>query len=302
MNTFQSEWKMIDADFQNNLNQSATQKIKKIIDVAKKEGNHEQYIKAICYLQLALAETDEESSKNNILFFDKEIKEQQNEPIKYSILNSILGDLIESYYQANRWKILSRTPLNHRWDADNVTYTDIDTWATADFNHALLICYKNSLKYESFLKKESIGQYSVLIDSGKNTTQLRPTLYDVLAFRVIESLSDDSKEITQGAYQYEMNDAALFSTAKEFCKIPLKTSDTTQSQYRALRLYQSLVAFHLNDAEPSALIDIDLLRLEFLYQKSFFIQQRSALHQTIESYRRKISPSQTGCKSEFLPC
>ncbi len=76
MNTFQSEWKMIDADFQNNLNQSATQKIKKIIDVAKKEGNHEQYIKAICYLQLALAETDEESSKNNILFFDKEIKEQ----------------------------------------------------------------------------------------------------------------------------------------------------------------------------------------------------------------------------------
>lgn len=300
MNTFQSEWKMIDADFQNNLNQSATQKIKKIIDVAKKEGNHEQYIKAICYLQLALAETDEESSKNNILFFDKEIKEQQNEPIKYSILNSILGDLIESYYQANRWKILSRTPLNHRWDADNVTYTDIDTWATADFNHALLICYKNSLKYESFLKKESIGQYSVLIDSGKNTTQLRPTLYDVLAFRVIESLSDDSKEITQGAYQYEMNDAALFSTAKEFCKIPLKTSDTTQSQYRALRLYQSLVAFHLNDAEPSALIDIDLLRLEFLYQKSFLSNKEALYIKQLKAIEEKYHHHKQAAKASFF--
>ena len=46
-------------------------------------------------------------------------------------------------------------------------------------------------------------------------------------------------------------------------------TDTDSLTAKAIRLYQNLLKFHRNDDDPSALLDVDLLRLRFGYNQAF---------------------------------
>ena len=46
------------------------------------------------------------------------------------------------------------------------------------------------------------------------------------------------------------------------------TRDSLSLQHKALLIYQKLVALHLKDVKPDALIDVDILRIQFVNSKS----------------------------------
>ena len=46
------------------------------------------------------------------------------------------------------------------------------------------------------------------------------------------------------------------------------TKDSSSLQYRALLIFQELIAFHLHDARPDALLDVDLERLDYVKEHS----------------------------------
>jgi hypothetical protein len=276
MNTkYDVKWKAVETAFQKGLNKTAQTEIENILKLAKAENNAEQTIKALCNYRVSLRDRDEKSRLNDILFFEKELKDSKF-PTK-QILHSMLGDLYWTYYQENRWKILDRTTIEIPKEKNPNFKIDIETWSANNFYNKAYENYNASLTDESSSKMFLIKNLNVILDKGKNTETLRPTLYDFLVHRAIEYFQQDENEITKPAYAFEINDEKAFAVAYAFSKASFNTSDKTSQKYNVLKLYQDILAFHLNDTDPIALIDADIARLQFVKDKSI-LQNKNELY------------------------
>lgn len=263
-NSYNDQWKKVEQAFQKGLNKTAQTEIEKILGQAKKENNTEQYIKALCNLRVSMRDRDEISRLNDILFFEKEIKGAAF-PAK-QLLHSMLADLYWTYYIENRWKILDRTKVEYQHE--QVSNSNIDTWSADDFYHAAYTHYMISIDEPQKSLHYPIKNISEILGKEKNTEKLRPTLYDFLVHRAIDYFQQGENELTKPAYTFEINDEKAFAPANTFAKARFKTSDTISQKYNCLKLYQEVLMFHLNDADPSALIDADIARIQFVHNKS----------------------------------
>ena len=105
---YAAQWKRVDALIQKqNLPKSALAEVRKIYDLAKKEGQEAQVIKALVYT-IGL---QSENREDNVILSIKEVERElavAKEPVA-SILRSLLADLHWKYFQGQRWKIYERT-------------------------------------------------------------------------------------------------------------------------------------------------------------------------------------------------
>lgn len=299
MKIYEKQWKSVDNSIQKGLSQTAQAEIEKILIQAKAEKQDEQYIKAICYLRVAMRPRDEESRKNDILFLRKEIREQNNKPVVRGILYSLLAELYENYYQENQWKILDRTQIAES-PKNTLDDEQIETWSANDFYRTISTCYKNSLENSEVLKKESIKSFTILLDKGTNTETLRPTLYDLLAHRTIDYFKEESYEVSQPNSLFELNDQKAFAPVSEFCKTKFQTKDTTSKKYQAILLYQDLLAFHLNDATPDALIDCDIARLEFVEKNSRLQNKKTLYEQALNKIETQYPNNEHAAMASYI--
>src|SRR5690606_6688490 len=76
--------------------------------------------------------------------------------------------------------------------------------------------------------------------------------------------------ITKPAYKFEIDNTDLLCEAEQYVSLDLQSKDSTSLQLTALKVYQSLIDFHLKDKEPYALADVDIERLKFIYQHAIF--------------------------------
>jgi len=73
---------------------------------------------------------------------------------------------------------------------------------------------------------------------------------------------------TRPQNDYSIHDAATLSDYKTFAALQLATTDSSAHAFRALQLYQALIQFHLNDEDKSALIHVDLDRVNWVARAS----------------------------------
>jgi hypothetical protein len=257
--TYDAQWKIATDFISKGLPASALKQIKEIYQLAKKEKQEAQVIKAITYM----AQVQEENQENNDLLSIQEIEKElitSQEPSR-SILNSLLAGQYWYYYQNIRWKLYQRTPT-----AD-FQQEDLATWGTEDFHKKISALYLLSLKEEKLLKQSKPEQFDAILTKG-NTRKLRPTLFDILAFKALEYFSSNERDIKKSAKSFELNTASAFDPAADFIHRKFQTQDSTSLEYKALLIYQNLISFHANDKQPDALIDADIQRLQFVKQKS----------------------------------
>src|ERR1051326_1508973 len=126
VNNYEKEWKQVDAFVKKELPKSALEQVKKIYQLAKKEKQDAQVIKALVYRVGLQNGIKENSEAKEIADIEKEIV-TINEPAK-SILNSLLAEMYRGYYQQHRWQLYERT------NTQNFKKEDIATW-TADDLH-----------------------------------------------------------------------------------------------------------------------------------------------------------------------
>ena len=292
------KWKAVEAAFKKGLNKSAQTEIESILKLAKAENNAEQTIKALCNYRVSLRDRDEKSRLTDILFFEKELKDAKF-PTK-QILHSMLGDLYWTYYQENRWKILDRTSVKsddgsqmtgatNKTDIQHLT-SDISTWSADDFYNEAYKNYMASLAESSSSKMFLLKNLNLILDKGKNTEKLRATLYDFLVHRAIDYFANEENELTKPAYAFEINDENAFAPASTFLNSNFKTSDITSQKFTVLKLYQNVLAFHSTDADPSALIDADIARLQFVNDKSI-LQNKNELYKNALKYIATAYPT-----------
>ncbi|QNA45305.1 alpha-2-macroglobulin family protein [Lacibacter sediminis] len=239
------------------LTESALKEVKLIYDAAKKEKNNGQLLKALLF-RLSLQQMKEEDTDiKTIREVEKEIS-TATEPLK-SVLTNYAAEAYWQYLQNNRWKFYQRT------NTTAFVKDDVSTWTIDDLHKKISSLYLSSLQNKKILQQTKLDAFDPVISKG-NVRHLRPTLYDLLTHRAIDYFQNDERSITKPADAFEIDLASAYDPAADFVTRKFKTSDSLSLTYKALLLYQELIAFHLADKKADALMDVDLLRFQFVHR------------------------------------
>ncbi|MDR2585709.1 MAG: hypothetical protein LBC84_05750 [Prevotellaceae bacterium] len=153
-----------------------------------------------------------------------------------SILHSIAADLYWRYYTQNRWRFSNRT-------ATETASDDIRTWDSPQLIETIIAHHQAALLVPEPLQKTALEPLSAILQRRDISQKYRPTLYDLLAFRAIEF--------------YSMTEVQLLYPQA------------------AISLLEEVVTFHSADADPTALIDAELHRLDYLYKSDVSPQKEN---------------------------
>lgn len=270
-NDYKKNWRKVDSFEKKGLTRSAADEVTAILKMAQKENNEAQQIKASMFLIKYRNMVEDDSYEKNIFYVDTLIAGSKS-PAK-NILQSMHAGMFWQYVQNNRWKFYNRTKL-----ADEKG-NDISTWSIDRVYKKISTLYKASLQNEALLKSTKLDGFDAIIEKGKNTRQLRPTLYDFLAHRALAYFITDETDLTKPAYQFTINSDKAFAPYNEFINASFKTKDTASLHHKAILLLQDILKFHSNDAVPDALIDADMIRVRFINQYAV-MENKEKLYET----------------------
>ncbi len=281
MNNYNFEWTAIDKALQKGLTQTANTTAQKVFALASKEKNTPQVIKAAMYLVGFRNNLIEESELSNHFFLDTLIA--KNTGAAKAILQSMQAELLHNYLQQNRWRFYNRTETVQELS------NNIQTWSIDKLTQTIAKGYLNSLKDATTLQAMPTTIFEPIVIKGFNTSNLRTTVYDILAHRALAYCSNTESYITKPAYYFEINQAQAFASATDFVKHKFTTKDTASNHYKALQIYQALLAFRINNGNADALVDADLLRLQFVYNHSTH-ENKNELYQSALENLTKQNP------------
>jgi len=251
------EWQDIDTTLYNEaLTKTALAKVETLYKRAVKEKHPDQVIKALIYRYSLMVQDDDDKAVATMSMLKDEISNTNDEVAK-SILYSLLARQYQDYYNRYRWQLYNRSKTN------GYTKDDITTWSADDFSEAIRNNYFLSVQRTASLQKVPVDRFNVLLMEG-NTRNLRPTLYDLLMHEALDYFQNGDYYLTKPAYAFELNDARGLLPAKDFINHSFTSKDSTSTLLLSLRLFQQLIAFHMNDANKDALIDVDLERLRWV--------------------------------------
>ncbi len=288
---YKADWKKVDSLINAGLPKSALEITEMIYTHAKLEKNHPQFIKAALYKTKLKADFEEE-------FIEKTVSDMANalklaeEPAK-QLLHSISADLYWRYYQANRYKFLDRTSVL------NFDKNDIRTWDLKTLLNEIIVHYNSSLNSPDFLKSINLKDYDVILESKEESKKFRPTLYDFLAHRAIDFYRNDESSIVQPAYRFELDTPDYFESPEDFVNLDFETKDSLSLKYYALQIFQDLVKFHIRDEDPTALVDINLKRLDFVHQNAIVPKKDSLYLTSLQEFEDKIETSSASTEISY---
>ncbi len=292
MDNYDKSWEKIDTLIQKSgLVKSALTEVNNIYTKAKKENNEPQVIKALIY-KMSLAEgLSEQSNYENIELLEKEISASK-EPVK-AILNSIAAGYYWNYLQNNRWRFYNRT------NTVNFKKEDMATWTVDDINEKISSLFLASLNSTDTLKKTTLSPFDAIIIKG-NARYLRPTLYDLLAHRALDYFKTDERGINKPAYAFEISEAEAFGSAPVFVKYSFKTRDSSSLHYKAIKIFQDLLAFHSQDPVQDAFIDVNIERIKFSKNYSTHPDKEELYKTALEQMIKRFEYNSTVTQATYL--
>ena len=180
------------------------------------------------------------------------------------ILESILAHWYWHYFQQNRWRFMQRTQTAAPPGDDFTTWDLPRVFAEIDRR------FQAVLAADETLKKTPIADYDALLQKGNAPDSYRPTLYDFVAHNALEFYASGEQAAARAQDAFDLTaDSPIFAPATEFVAWQPETTDSDSPTLKAIRIYQQLIRFHQPDDDRSALLDVDLLRLEFGRNKAF---------------------------------
>lgn len=268
------DWTRADSFLSQGLPQSARGIIESIATKAASKGQTLYILKA----QLYLLRIDQQSVENaDSVSIARAEERARTSAFPYNaVWQSIAAQLYWNYYLNNRWQIYSRTRT-----AEAVG-NDFENWDASRFVERISSLYEQSISRGEELKKISLEAFEPVLEKGVNTRNLRPTLFDLLAYRALAFYEWDEKDLPRPAYAFAMDDAAAFAPASDFIRHNFETRDTASLQHRALGLYQELLRLHKDDAKPDAFLEADLARLEFANRTSVLPKKKELYEAALE--------------------
>lgn len=289
--SYQAEWAKVDSLIGKGLPQSALEIAESIFENAKNTANYPQFIKAVMYRIKLTADFEEEFMEGIVEDLNAEIVEA-NPPAK-QLLHSILADIYMRYFQANRHVFYERTMVV------GVRMEDMRTWDLNTLMNTVIDHYNASLLDSELLKVTNLNDYNVILDTAGGSKQFRPSLYDFLAHRAIDFYMNDESSITQPAYRFELKNGNDFSGTREFCEITYQSKDSLSLKLQAMLIFQDLLAFHQDDPDPKALIDVNLERLNFVHKHSIHPAKDSLYLLSLKEFESEVENHSSAASVSF---
>ena len=278
--SYEKEWQRVDSLSSKGLYKSALDLSNQIVDRAKTENNNAQIVKGLIH-RFKFSQMFQENSAEFAMYNLKDELKTAKFPLA-PVLHSMLADLYWSYYQ------------NHRYEFNNRTQTvdfkndSINTW---DINHLIdqtIKHYQLSLADADSLKRVSPDIYEAIITSGNAPTELRPTLYDFIAWKAFNFYKGQEASINRPVDKFVLDQQSHFISGAKFSTLSISSADTMSLKYYALHVIRDLIAFHLKDPKADALVDADLARIIFVRANSVLPEKdslyESALRQLAANY------------------
>ncbi len=287
MNNYEKEWKEIEKLQDDNLTKSALEATQKLYDQIQKDEENAnqtaQSIKALLFINTFQVQLEEDGLVKAIYRFETEIDKAKS-PTK-ALLQSMVAQMYTDYLQNNIYKFRDRTTT------DQFDQKDIRTWDINKITNAAYELYQASLADEN-TKQVPVTDFDALFynNSDKKAQELRPTLYDFLAYRAIDFFESERSYLTKPAYKFYADDPADFAASDIFAKRKLVARDSLSTVFQAMVIYQKLLAFHANDKDKSAYIHADLSRIQYIHSKSILTNK----DELYLSYLQTLAKQQAG--------
>lgn len=250
--------------------QSAQQLIQQVKEKASKQNNYPQIIKAIIHEAALSSNGKDPNGKESLFVIYNAISSLQNDADK-AVLHTILAELLWKYYESSAEEIQSRPQFIPKLYQD-FTFSELDNWDALYFRKAIEHHTNQVLSKHTSLQSISIRTYTDILKVQKSAEYLRPTLYDILAFKLIAIW--EQIERNQGrSDKAEFTDSLVLTKKTQFLQIPISSLKGNNLQdspaLRIASIYQHILNLHSLDNNQTASTDADIHRLLSLYSRLF---------------------------------
>lgn len=252
---YHEQWEKVTSLVEMDKPASALDVVALIEQQAIKDKNTLQRIKArVMTLQLTV-QKDPEQLPAQLASVEALMAETNDEATK-AFLQSMVAELYLNYYRQNTYRI------NNRTDIEGQVTDDLTQWTKNTLADTIVSLLASSLQPANCLQTTPVTDYQVLLTEG-NTTELEPTLYDLLARRRIELLT--TLRNVQSDRDFNLDLVPLFVSAKDFVTHSLETSALSVAEADMLETLQAWLQFRIQQVGYiEALIHTDLYRLNTL--------------------------------------
>jgi len=257
-----AQWKKVDEAVNKGLPKTAIGHLKPIIEGALADKAYAEAIRAIGRKIALEGNIQGNKPEEKITRMQAEIAKAPKEMVP--VMDAILANWYWHYFQHNRWRFMRRTATAEP------PGKDFTTWDLPRLFAAIDKQFTKALSAEALLKKVPIAQYDDLLPKGSVPDAYRPTLFDFVAHNAIAFYASGEQAAVKAQDAFDlMADSPIFAPADQFLRWEIETTDADSPTVKAIRLYQNLLQFHQDDKDRAALIDADLLRLNFGHNKAF---------------------------------
>lgn len=182
-------------------------------------------------------------------------------PVNQAIWHSCMSEFLCSYLLYNEYDIMQRTHISGDKNPD------FKTWDMQTMVQEIIYHYQKSIEKKELLQSIAIDEYSVLMDN-MNSKEYRPTLYDFLAFQMLNFLNENSIKLPVPVNPFEVNNPQYFANNNIFTNLSIISQDNLSFSYLSLKLMQEITSFHLKNNQILPLIDVTLQRMNYVYENS----------------------------------
>jgi hypothetical protein len=271
---YKLQWESIDKAVAESRQRDVLQLSNTILSTAHPNKDVEAYVKATLYKYNALNIIEEQSA---LLIRDSLAAQAQNTSgAAKALLQMMLADYYNSYYQNYRYEIIDRKQMS-----ENLS-DDFRTWDAPTFIHEIIKLYLAALNEDAAtLQQISVKNLPLLVPNGKTANiQLRPTLYDVMAQKTLDFFNNEEAGLADIADKFVL-DKRIFLGATDFTVTNFYTTDTLSYTYRYVQFLQQLTKFRLSQNNRDAFIDLELQRYEYGKNHAHFSEKNEAYYKAL---------------------
>ena len=282
--SYESLWEKVEKLETEDLSKSALNLIETISKKARLEKNETQIIKSLLYKSKFALILEEDAELNIVNDFKVEIAIAEGST--KNILHSYLANIYWQYFQQNRYTFYNRTTTETK--VDNV---DFRTWDLNTLFQEIDVHFQASLENPEVLQKLPISNFNVILNKVKESSEFRPTLFDLLANNALSFYTTSENSIQKPADAFEIDNTEVLCEAYSFSFLNADSTDANSLQSKALKIYQQLVSFHFGNADIRPLVLVDIERLLFIHQFATFANKDNLLIEVLQNSAESIKNS-----------
>ncbi len=286
-------WKQVEAAQNKGLPQTAIKHIDRILEITQRERRHGEWLKALSQKIMLEGLIQGNKPEEKVLRLKAEF--DKADPNTRPLLKTILAQWYWHYYSRNHWRFIGRT------QTQEMDEKDFTTWDLKKIFSEIDGLYQEVLREKELLSKIPVSDFKDFLEPGTMPLEIRPTLYDFIAHEAINFYTSAEQAAAKPEDAFEIEAASdAFGPLTEFLAYQPATEDTGSSKYKAIRLYQSLLAMHLGRRNSEALADLDLMRLQYVKNNGFGEDKNRIYMQRLEEAIGRYGQTQAAGMAYYL--